>query len=466
MARFLAVLSRPVDIAWLAAFRVLYGVALCFSMLRFILYGWVDPLFVSPRFQFKYFGFSWVELPASIDLQSVFWALVGLALAMALGLLYRFTSFAFALGLAYVQLLDASNYLNHYYLAALMALLLSVSPAAQAYSVDAWLRRKFQRKKERDAPRYTSIRVAWLYLFRLQVGTVYFFAGMAKAHSDWLVHGQPLRIWLGANVDLPVIGPLFTLTHVPLLFSWFGFLFDTTVVGFLLWRRTRLWAYGAVVLFHIATRLLFPIGMFPVIMVGAALVFFEPSWPRTLLSRFGLTHKALNERTAALPSIAPWRMRLGVCLGLFYAALQVGLPLRHLAYGGNVLWHEQGMRLSWRVMLRAKGGSTTFIVRNPVTTRIFHVSPRVYLTPFQEGEMSGQPDLILQLAQRIKRDFTHSESVPVEVRVESFVSLNGRRASRFIDPEVDLSLMQDSFGRATWILPAPTEAPPHTRPVL
>src|SRR5690606_21406904 len=141
--------------------------------------------------------------------------------------------------------------------------------------------------------------------FRFQVGIVYFFAGLAKAHSDWLLHAQPLRIWLGANVDLPVVGPLFTLELIPLLFSWFGFLFDTTIVGFLLWRRTRLWAYGVVIAFHVVTRVLFPIGMFPVIMVGAALVFFSPSWPRQFLGFVAPKLRALPPVLAPSHSVAP-----------------------------------------------------------------------------------------------------------------------------------------------------------------
>ena len=45
--------------------------------------------------------------------------------------------------------------------------------------------------------------------------------------------------------------------------------------------------------------------------------------------------------------------------------VQLLLPLRAHLYGGNVLWHEQGMRFSWRVMVREKNGSVTFIVREP-----------------------------------------------------------------------------------------------------
>ena len=48
---------------------------------------------------------------------------------------------------------------------------------------------------------------AWtVWLLRFQLGVVYVFGAVAKLNPDWLLHAQPLRIWLGANVDLPLIG--------------------------------------------------------------------------------------------------------------------------------------------------------------------------------------------------------------------------------------------------------------------
>lgn len=457
-------LLRPVDAAWLAAFRFLYGVTLAISMWRLVEYGWVELFFVRPRFFFKYWGFEWVTPLSGPIMQALLWTLVALALCLALGLAFRLTACAFALGLIYIQLIDVSTYLNHYYLAALLALLLAVSPAGRVWSVDEWLRRRLLRRPAR--PELVS--TAWLYLFRFQVGVVYFFAGMAKLQSDWLIHGQPLRIWLGASVDLPLLGALFTHPWTPLLMSWAGFLFDTTIVGFLLWPRARPFAYGVVLVFHTLTRLLFPIGMFPVIMSLSALMFFSPSWPRRLLERLRLG-QAVPSTAAQAPSLSPSPSRWArpmLALGALYCALQLALPLRYLAYGGNVLWHEQGMRFSWRVMVRAKGGGTTFIVHSRSTNRTFHVSPSDYLTRIQESEMSNQPDLIVQLARHIQRDFAARGYGHVEVRADSKVGLNGRRSVPMLDPTVDLTRVNDGLARAAYILPAPEQSPRHTRPVL
>jgi hypothetical protein len=335
-------------------------------------------------------------------------------------------------------------------LASLLGLLLWLSPAHRSNSVDAWLR---------PALRRASVAAGWLYLFRFQVGVVYTFAGLAKAHSDWLLHGQPLSIWLGSHTDMPLLGPLFVLEWTPLLMSWLGFLFDTTIVWWLAWSKSRPFAFAAVIGFHALTGLLFPIGMFPVIMVLSALVFFPPDWPRRLLRR----RTPEPSPAAVFAPRRPKLAQLALGLGAAYCALQLLMPLRFLAYGGNVRWHEQGMRFSWRVMVREKNGSITYVVKQKQTGRIWHVSPRRYLTPLQEREMSSQPDLILQLAHHIERDFAKLGHGPVEVRADALVSLNGRRIERLIDPEVNLLEVRDGIGRAHWILAAPDVPAPRIR---
>jgi hypothetical protein len=109
---------------------------------------------------------------------------------------------------------------------------------------------------------------------------VYVFAGLAKAKADWLFHGQPLNLWLSARTETPLIGRFFDQHWFAMAMSWGGFVFDTTIVLWLSWRRTRLPAYVALIVFHGLTGYLFNIGMFPLIMTSCALIFFAPSWPR------------------------------------------------------------------------------------------------------------------------------------------------------------------------------------------
>jgi hypothetical protein len=141
-----------------------------------------------------------------------------------------------------------------------------------------------------------------------------------------------------------------------------------------------------------------------------------------------------------------------------YVLVQVGLPLRAHAYGGDVSWHEQGMRFSWRVMTREKNGSVTYVVKN-LAGREWHVSPSQYLTRVQERELAVQPDLILQLGQHIGREFERQGHGAVEVRADTLVSLNGRAATPLVDARVNLMTLEDSLAPSRWIA-RPTAGPP------
>ncbi len=454
-ARLWERLLAPRDVAALVAFRVAFGLLVTVSATRFLAYGWIDDLFARPGFHFRYWGFGWVPALPAPWIHVVFVALAVLGLCVAVGLFYRVTTALLFVLFTYVQLVDVTNYLNHYYLVSLLAGLLCFVPAHRAFSVDAWRR--------------PALRQQWLpawctYLLRFQVAVVYVFAGLAKLTGDWLLHAQPLSIWLSARTSLPWVGPLLEQRPVAFLAAWGGFLFDTTIVAFLLTRRLRPLAYVVVVGFHAATAVLFPIGMFPVIMITAALVFFDASWPRRLLGRWRQTGLAAPARAPVLPT--GWKPRLALGAAVAYGLLQLVLPLRTHLYGGNVLWHEQGMRFSWRVMAREKNGSVTFVVRAPDTGREWHVPPGQYLTRLQEREMSVQPDLILQLAHRIARDFEARGKGPVAVYADAWVSLNGRPAERFIDPQVDLAHEHEGLAPKPWILPAPASPPVRLRPTL
>src|SRR3954468_5768069 len=235
---FNAALRRPVDSAWLAAFRALFGLTLLTSTLRFLAYGWIDQLFVAPQFHFKYWGFSWVQVPPAGELHELFWLLAVLCVLLSVGLLFRAAAFGLFLGFTYLQLLDVTTYLNHYYLASLLALLLACSPAGKTCSVDALFRPQIAR---------STVATAWLYLFRFQVAVVYTFAGLAKAHSDWLFHAEPLRIWLLSRADAPIIGPILAKDWAAPVMSWAGFLFDTSIPWLLMVPKVRPYAYLLVI---------------------------------------------------------------------------------------------------------------------------------------------------------------------------------------------------------------------------
>ncbi len=447
-----AALARETDAAAIAAYRVAFGLMMTVSAGRFLYYGWVDELFVKPRFFFKYWALSWVPVPSATVVHGIFWALAALGIMVAAGLFYRASMAALFVLFGWVQAMDVTNYLNHYYLVALLALLMTTMPLGRTWGLDGVL----FGKKRTTLPRWCTT------VLRFQVAIVYVFAAMAKATPDWLLHGEPLRIWLAARTGLPIIGWLFALPGAAVLMSWAGFLYDATIWIFMLQKRTRPFAYVAVIGFHAMTRALFPIGMFPVIMVVTALVFFDPSWPRAVLARLR-EQRAVTQVPAAT---SPIRLRTpALVLLAAYALVQVAVPLRSFAYGGNVLWHEQGMRFSWRVMCREKNASVTYWIEDRETHRTFVATPAAYLTDRQLREFSTQPDLVLQLAHHVAADFRKRTGHEVSVRAEVRASLNGRPSVLLLDDARDLEQVEDGLAPNTFVRPSPEGAPPSIEPV-
>ncbi|MBA3456536.1 MAG: HTTM domain-containing protein [Deltaproteobacteria bacterium] len=426
-----------VDIASLAAFRVIFGGVMFFGILRFIATGWIEPMYGEPTWFFKYPGFAWVE-PWSVPGMYVHYGVLALlALLIALGLFYRVAIVLFTLGFLYTQLIDVTNYLNHHYLVVLLGLVLALLPANAAWSFDA---------RRQPSIARTTIPAWFVWLLRFQIGVVYVFAGLAKAKIDWLGYGQPLNLWLAARTETPILGGLFGEPWFALALSWAGFAFDTTIVVWLSWARTRIAAYVTVIMFHGLTGYLFNIGMFPLIMTSSALIFFSPSWPRRL---FRLPAVEVKGRADA-----PRRWVIATVAA--FVIIQLALPLRHLVLPGNVVWNERGIRFAWHVLIREKHGAVTFIAELGDNKQL-EIPAHNYLTPRQEREMSGQPDLIVQLAHHIAADLRAKGYPVVAIRARTQVSLNGRAPVPMIDPSIDLV----TAATDRWILPEPPGPPPH-----
>jgi hypothetical protein len=268
-----------------------------------------------------------------------------------------------------------------------------------------------------------------VWALRAQLGLVYFYGGVAKLNADWILAAQPLRIWLAASGDVPVLGPWLEAPWAAYACSWAGLAFDLSIVPLLLWRRTRPAAYALVVVFHVLTSLLFPIGIFPWLMIGLTPIFFAPDWPRRVLGRHA-------------PAPRPVAMRHERAVATVLAAhllFQTLIPLRAVFASRDVAWDEEGFRFAWRVMAMEKAGLATFRVRDPATGETRTVDPRDELTRQQARMMATQPDMIADYARHLAAVARRAGRDGAEVRADVFVSLNGRPSRRFVDPDADLS---------------------------
>ena len=435
--------NRSVSIAPLATFRITFGLLMLFSLVRFWWRGWITPLYVTPPFHFTYWGFEWVQPLGETGMHVLFFTLMGTALLVALGLLYRPAIVVFFLGFTYVELIDVTTYLNHYYFISLVAFLLVWLPANRYYSLDAqfgWVTPRLR------VPLWT------IGVLRFQMALVYVFAGLAKLNADWLLRAEPMKTWLPAKSHLPVVGQFMYDDWVAYLFSWFGAGYDLFIVFFLLNRHTRPIAYGFVLLFHAATALFFPaIGMFPYVMIVSSLIFFSGDFHQKLLSFLPVRNVALIAQ--------PYQFRFNsVITGLVtvYVSVQLLVPMRFALYPGKLFWTEQGYRFSWRVMLMEKAGAAYFTVKDATGKKSWTVDNGQYLTPLQEKMMSSQPDLILKYAHHIADQFKAKGIPEPEVYAEVYVTLNGEPSRLFVDSTVNLATKQLSWRPYDWVLPYDT----------
>src|ERR1700674_1910144 len=91
-------LSQPVDVAPLVAFRLVFGLAMFYEVVRYFAYGWVERDYLSPAFHFTFVGFSWVHPWPGPGMYLHMYALGALALLSLLGCFYRASMALFFLG--------------------------------------------------------------------------------------------------------------------------------------------------------------------------------------------------------------------------------------------------------------------------------------------------------------------------------------------------------------------------------
>ena len=429
----------------LAAFRILFGLMMLISIIRFWSYGWIDKLYIHPKFHFTYYGCEWVK-PWGEDNFILFIICALASIGIMLGFKYKVSIITFFLSFTYIELMDKTTYLNHYYFISLLSFLMIFLPAAACFSMDA---RKNQKLNAEYIPQWS------IDAIKLLLAIVYFYAGLAKLNSDWLIHAMPLKIWLPGKYDLPFIGELLHKQWLIYAFSWCGAIYDLSIPFLLLYKRTRIVAFIFVVVFHVLTRVLFPIGMFPYIMIVSAIIFFDPAVHQKLLNQLAKWLKInigkFNDGLTLSYETNQHKLLIGL-LAVFFV-IQLLFPFRYLAYPGELFWTEEGFRFSWRVMLIEKAGYAQFKIVDGNSGETIKVDNMKHLTAFQEKQMATQPDFILEYAHYLKKYYQKAGVTNPQVYVESYVALNGRRSKPYIDPSVNLAAQNESFKHKTWILP-------------
>ncbi len=418
-------------------FRVCFGCLMAKWSWDYLAMGRVNRFYIEPKFHFTYYFFDWVHPLPGQWMTVHFLLLMLLAVCIATGCLYRFASLLFAAGFTYVFLLDRANYQNHYYLICLVAWWLPWLPLNRSVSFDSWM---WPSIKSQSVPRWS------VWVLQFHIALPYFFGGLAKLTPDWIL-GQPLAQMLAANRGLPIIGELFSSPSVALGLAWGGVLFDLAIVPLLLYPKTRGLAYALCIIFHLMNAVIFNIHVFPWFMLAATPIFFSPDWPRRVLggAPVELPHNIVSTGSA--------RRTWAAAFFVGYVVFHCVWPLRHHLYSGDASWTERGHFFSWRMMLRGKATVIGFAIHDPQTGQTLDGQVNRFLNAEQSERLGRDPEMILQFAHFLSKEFERTEGRPAEVYALVLASLNGRKPQLLIDPNVDLTKQLRGFYDRAWIMP-------------
>lgn len=424
---------KNIDNSPLIVFRIFFGFLIACESFGAILTGWVHKVLITPKFTFSFIGLDWLQpLPGyGMYFYFIFMGLFGIAIM--LGYRYRVAIISYTILWAGVYFMQKTSYNNHYYLLLIISFYMIFLPANQYASLDV----KQQRTLEQKAmPYWVSL------LFIIQVAIVYFYAAIAKFYPDWL-NGTFTRILLTGTTSNEFFLALFSNKYFYLFIAYAGILFDLLIVPLLLFKKTRTIALVASLSFHLFNAIFLQIGIFPFFALTFSLFFYPPEKIRKLFLR---NKPVFNESVA--------ENHFGKQIFLFFLLpflfIQLLLPLRHHLIEGDVLWTEEGHRLSWRMMLRKRDGFINFKIKNNNTGEMTSYDYHKNLSPKQARTLATKPDFIWQYCQRIKQEYRGKN---ISIFIDCKNNINNGEFKTLIDPKQDFAKAEwNYFWHNEWIL--------------
>lgn len=431
-------LFKHIDSTGLVLWRVAFGALIAIEAFGAIATGWLRRTLIEPEFTFNFIGFDFLQ-PLPGNGMYYYFVLMGIfGLLVMVGFKYRFSMACYALMWTCVYLMQKTSYNNHYYLMMLLCWLMVFLPAHRWFSLDAKLNPAL---KSPSVPRWTYLVVIF------QVWIVYTYASVAKWYPDWL-DSTVTELFMKGKADYWLIGPFLQLDWVHWAIAYVGILFDLLIVPLLLWKRTRLIGFAISVFFHLFNSIVFQIGIFPYMSIAFALFFFSSE---TLQKRFLPKKTLYTGNEVKVPGYKP----LLITVFSIYFLFQIGLPLRHWAFQDDVLWTEEGHRLSWRMMLRSKGASLIVYTQEDNDAEKQHYNYRDLLSKKQQRSVKSKPDMLWRLAQEIKKAEA-KEGRNVKVFMDVRLKINGGEYHQFIKPDVDIAAQKWlPFQHHNWLEPSP-----------
>ncbi|MDP2525820.1 HTTM domain-containing protein [Maribacter dokdonensis] len=432
-------LFQRIDNSSLIIFRIFFGILISLECFGAIATGWVNKNLIAPKFKFPFIDFDFLQ-PLPGNGMYFYFGIMGLmGICIALGFKYRASMITFTTMWTATYLMQKTAYNNHYYLLILISLIMCFFPAERSRSIDV----KLNPKIESNAM-YAYIK--WIVV--LQLFIVYTYASIAKIYGDWLDFST-IAVLMHSKRNYWLVGDILQEPWIHTVIGSVGILFDLLIVPALLWKPTRKAAFFLSLFFHLFNSIIFQIGIFPYLSIAFSVFFFEPETIRKIFFK-----SKISFTTSKV--IIPNYKNILLIVAAVYFLTQLLLPVRHYTFEDDVLWTEEGHRMSWRMMLRSRQGKGRYKVVDKNTEEVFIINPKDYVSRSQERKIFAYPDFAWQFAQYLKKEFKE-ENRDVSVYLEnSKISINRKPYEPFIDSKTDLAA--ETWYRTkhhSWILPSP-----------
>lgn len=428
-------LFKHIDNSPLIVFRIFFGLLCFLESVGAIFTGWVKHTLIEPEFTFSFIGFEWLQ-PLPGNGMYIYYLIMGVfSLFIMLGYRYRIGIIAFTLMWSATYLMQKASYNNHYYLLILLSAIMVFQPANTYASLDV---KRCPEIEQNSMPQWCK----WVFVLQLLI--VYTYASIAKIYPDWL-DTTVIELLMKGKSNYILIGDLLQQKWVHYGLAYGGILFDGLIIPLLLYKPTRKYAFIAAIFFHLFNSIVFQVGIFPYLALAFTVFFFESE----LIQKLFLKKKSFYKQNEV---ITPRFGKPFVVLFSIYFLIQIVLPMRHHFIKDNVLWTEEGHRLSWRMMLRVKSGMTTYTVVDNATNKKTRINLDAYLTRKQKHIASSKPDVMWQFSQYLKKHYK-AQGQDVSVYINSKLSVNGKALKPFINSKVDIANVPwQTFKHNDWIL--------------
>jgi len=424
---------KNIDNSPLIVFRIFFGFLIACESFGAIITGWVKRVLIEPEFTFPFICFEWLQPLPGYGMYFYFITMGLFGIAIMLGYRYRIAIISYTILWACVYFMQKTSYNNHYYLLLIISFFMLFLPANQYASLDV----KHQRVQKQNTMPY------WInLLFIIQVTIVYFYAAIAKFYPDWL-DGTFTRILLTGTTSNKYFIDIFSNKYSYLFIAYAGILFDLLIVPLLLFKKTRTIALVSSLSFHLFNAVFLQIGIFPFFALTFSLFFYPPEKIRKLFLRNKPIHnESISEN------------HFGKQIFLFFLLpflfIQWLLPLRHHLIEGDVLWTEEGHRLSWRMMLRKRDGFINFKIKNNNTGEMTSYDYHKNLSSKQVRTLATKPDFIWQYCQKIKQEYRGKN---ISIFIDCKNNINNGKFKTLIDPKQDFAKAEwNYFWHNKWIL--------------